>query len=129
MPKKKPEKSQEKQVRKQVMKDRKIERAENKAKKNGGRDEDEGNHDNEDEEKDKKDELEKFSSGEEEQSKDIYDEDNREEMLENDEITAAEEGFMRGREGDVEGGKKDRRGTAHKDTTSVELAKEQYGED
>jgi hypothetical protein len=50
-------------------------------------------------------------------------------MLENDEITAAEEGFMRGREGNVEGGNKDRKGRAHKDTTSVELAKGQYGED
>jgi hypothetical protein len=66
---------------------------------------------------------------EDEESKDIYDEDAREEMVEDDEITAAEEGFMRGREGDVEGGKKDRKVTAHKDTPSVELAKGQYGED
>lgn len=69
-----------------------------------------------------------FASEGDEESKDIYDEESREEMLENDEITAAEEGFMRGREGEVEGGK-DRKGTRHKDTTSVELMKEQYDED
>jgi hypothetical protein len=68
-------------------------------------------------------------SGEGEEPKDIYDEENLEEMQEGDEITAAEEGFMRGREGDLEGGKKDRKSTMHKDTTSVEMAKNQYGED
>jgi hypothetical protein len=70
-----------------------------------------------------------FAPEGEDEAKDIYDEETREEMLENDEITAAEEGFMRGREGTLEGGKKDRKVTAHKDTASVELAKGQYGED
>ncbi len=65
----------------------------------------------------------------EEGPKDIYDEEGMEEQLEGDEITAAEEGFMRGREGDLEGGKKSKRATVHKDTTSVEMAKRQYGED
>ncbi|MCG7841089.1 MAG: hypothetical protein MIO87_04155 [Methanomassiliicoccales archaeon] len=60
---------------------------------------------------------------------DIYDEDVRQEMLEDDEITAAEEGFMRGWEGTVEGGKKHKKDSHHKDTASVELAKEQYQED
>jgi len=60
---------------------------------------------------------------------DIYDDDTRQEMLEDDEITAAEEGFMRGWEGTVEGGKKHRKDSAHKDTASVELVKEQYQED
>jgi len=129
MPKKKPEKRQEKQARKQEKSDRKIERAEEKDKRNGDREEEHGEHGNEDDENDKNDATEKFASGGDEESKDIYDEENREEMLENDEITAAEEGFMRGREGDVEGGRKDRKGTAHKDTTSVELVKGQYGED
>ena len=82
--------------------------------------------------KKKKIELEEpaeLVSGDENESKDIYDEEHLEEMQEDDEITAAEEGFMRGREGDLEGGKKDRKNTAHKDTPSVELAKNQYGED
>lgn len=65
----------------------------------------------------------------EEEPKDIYDEEEREEMLEGDEITGAEEGFMRGREGDLEGGKKGRKATVHRDTPSVESAKQQYGED
>jgi hypothetical protein len=82
--------------------------------------------------KKKKIELEEpveLVSGNENESKDIYDEENLEEMLEGDEITAAEEGFMRGREGDLEGGKKDRKNTVHNDSPSVELAKNQYGED
>jgi hypothetical protein len=60
---------------------------------------------------------------------DIYDEESREDMVENDEITAAEEGFMRGWEGKVEGGKKHKKDSDHTDTTSVELVKEQYDED
>ena len=72
---------------------------------------------------------EKFADGEDEDPEDIYDEDAREEMVENDEITAAEEGFMRGWEGTVEGGKKHKKDSDHNDTTSVELVKEQYNED
>ena len=60
---------------------------------------------------------------------DIYDEESRDDMVENDEITAAEEGFMRGWEGTVEGGKKHKKDSDHNDTTSVELVKEQYNED
>jgi len=66
---------------------------------------------------------------EDKKPEDIYDDDSRQEMLEDDEITAAEEGFMRGWEGNVEGGKKHKKDSAHKDTASVELAKEQYQED
>jgi hypothetical protein len=62
-------------------------------------------------------------------SDNIYDDDSRQEMLENDEITAAEEGFMRGWEGTVEGGEKHKKDSDHKDTASVELVKEQYQED
>lgn len=62
-------------------------------------------------------------------SNNIYDDDARQEMLENDEITAAEEGFMRGWEGTVEGGKKHKNDSNHKDPASVELVKEQYQED
>jgi hypothetical protein len=72
---------------------------------------------------------EKFVDGEDEEPEDIYDEESREEMVENDEITAAEEGFMRGWEGTVEGGKKHKKDGDHNDTTSVELVKEQYNED
>jgi hypothetical protein len=71
---------------------------------------------------------EKFAY-EDKKPEDIYDDDSRQEMLEDDEITAAEEGFMRGWEGNVEGGKKHKEDSAHKDTASVELAKEQYQED
>lgn len=75
------------------------------------------------------DDSEKFVYEEDKESEDIYDDDVRQEMLEDDEITAAEEGFMRGWEGTVEGGKKHKRDSDHKDTASVELAKEQYQED
>jgi len=68
-----------------------------------------------------------FEEGEEPQ--DIYDEGVREDMLDNDEITATEEGFMRGWDGTVEGGKKKRKEGGHKDTLSVELVKDQYTED
>lgn len=60
---------------------------------------------------------------------DIYDEESRDEMVEDDEITAAEEGFMRGWDGTVEGGKKHKKDSDHNDATSVELVKEQYNED
>jgi hypothetical protein len=60
---------------------------------------------------------------------DIYNEATRQEMLEDDEITAAEEGFMRGWDGTVEGGKKHKKDGDHKDTVSVELVENQYDED
>lgn len=66
-------------------------------------------------------------------AEDIYESDQRDEMLENDEITAAEEGFMRGREmetKEMEGGKKKgRKSIIHDDGTSVTLSAEQYEED
>jgi len=74
-------------------------------------------------------EPEESHSESEDDSENIYDDDSRQEMLENDEITAAEEGFMRGWEGTVEGGEKHKKDSDHKDTASVELVKEQYQED
>lgn len=74
-------------------------------------------------------ESEEPNEEEDEDSKDIYDDDTRQEMVENDEITASEEGFMRGWDGTVEGGKKHKKDSDHKDMASVELAKEQYRED
>jgi hypothetical protein len=73
-------------------------------------------------------EDEKFSS-EEKEPEDIYNEETRQEMVEDDEITASEEGFMRGWDGPVEGGKKYKRKSDHHDTPSVDLVKEQYKED
>jgi hypothetical protein len=75
------------------------------------------------------DDSEEYVLEEGEEPQDIYDEEIREEMLENDEITATEEGFMRGWDGTVEGGKKKRKAGEHKDTVSVELVKDQYTED
>ena len=59
------------------------------------------------------------------ETEDIYDEKQREEMLDEDEITAAENAFMQGRE--MTPDKKKR--PAHKDTVSVELAEDEYEED
>jgi hypothetical protein len=73
--------------------------------------------------------AEEFTDEEEKEPEDIYNEESREEMLEADEITATEEGFMRGFEGTVEGGKKHKKDSEHEDSTSVDLAKEQYTED
>jgi hypothetical protein len=72
---------------------------------------------------------EKFSYAPEEKADDIYDEETREEQLEGDEITAAEEGFMRGWDGEIEGGKKNKKTNPHNDMVSVEMTKNQYGED
>ena len=65
----------------------------------------------------------------EEETDDIYDTEERETMLDDDEITAAEEGFMNGRE--QEPNKKETRKNAisHDDTIAVELAKEDSEED
>jgi hypothetical protein len=65
------------------------------------------------------------TGGEETETEDIYDDEQREEMLDEDEITAAENAFMQGRE--MPPDKKKR--PAHKDTVSVELAEEEYEED
>jgi hypothetical protein len=67
---------------------------------------------------------------EETETTDVYDEEQLEEMLENDEITEAEYNFMLGRE--KVGKKKKRLGLErreHEDTQSVELAKSEYEED
>jgi len=56
---------------------------------------------------------------------DIYDDKQRGEMLKADGITAAENGFMQGRETTP----KKRKHPSHKDTVSVELAAEEYTED
>jgi hypothetical protein len=55
----------------------------------------------------------------------IYDDKQREEMLEEDEITAVEYSFMQGREMTPDKKKHPK----HKDTVSVELAEEEYTED
>ena len=62
---------------------------------------------------------------------DVYDEEQLEEMLENDEITEAEYSFMLGRE-KVGKKKKKKLGLErreHEDTQSVELAKNEYEDD
>ena len=64
--------------------------------------------------------------GEEEtETEDIYDDKQREEMLDEDEIAAAENAFMQGREMTPD----KKKHPAHKDTVSVELAEEEYEED
>ncbi|MDW5562634.1 MAG: hypothetical protein SA339_05345 [Methanomassiliicoccus sp.] len=72
---------------------------------------------------------EKFSDAEDKEPDDIYNEEARQELLEDDEITATEEGFMRGWDGTVEGGKKEKKADDHRDSVSVDLVKEQYKED
>jgi len=62
---------------------------------------------------------------------DIYDDEQREEMLEADAITAAENAFMQGRE---RADKRQKRDLGydrkqHDDSSSVELAKEEYQDD
>jgi hypothetical protein len=71
--------------------------------------------------------------GEEPKTDDIYEVEQRDEMLEDDEITAAEDGFMRGRDmamKEMEGErKKGSKPIIHDDGTSVNLNEEQYEED
>jgi hypothetical protein len=64
-----------------------------------------------------------------EETDDLYDTNERENMLEDDEITAAENGFMEGRE--QEPNKKETRKNAisHDDQIAVELAKEDSEDD
>ena len=59
---------------------------------------------------------------------DIYNDDQRDEMLKTDEITAAENAFMQGREMKPKEIKKTKK-TLHEDSVSVELAKQEYNED
>jgi hypothetical protein len=68
---------------------------------------------------------------EETETMDVYNEDQLEEMLENDEITEAEYSFMLGRE-KISKKKKKQLGLErkeHEDTQSVELAKNEYEDD
>ncbi|PVX27469.1 MAG: hypothetical protein CW716_02155 [Candidatus Bathyarchaeum sp.] len=67
----------------------------------------------------------------EDETMDVYDEEQLEKMLENDEITEAEYSFMLGRE-KVGKKKKKKLGLErkeHEDTQSVELAKNEYEDD
>jgi hypothetical protein len=59
------------------------------------------------------------------ETEDIYDDKQREEMLDEDEITAAENAFMQGREMTPD----KKKHSTHKDTVSVELAEDEYEED
>lgn len=59
---------------------------------------------------------------------DIYKDEQREEMLKKDEITAAESAFMAGREIKIEGKKKDL-WLEKKETKAVELAQKEHRED
>ena len=65
-----------------------------------------------------------------EETEDIYNSKEREEMLDDDEITAAEEGFMKGREDEPPSKKQTRKNAvSHDDSVSVELAKEDSEDD
>jgi flagellar motor switch/type III secretory pathway protein FliN len=69
-------------------------------------------------------------AGTEEETEDIYNSKQREQMLDDDEITAAEEGFMKGREDEPPNKKQTRKNAInHVDQVSVELAKEDAEED
>ena len=79
----------------------------------------------------KEEERERVREEDEDKTMNVYDEEQLEEMLENDEITEAEYSFMLGRE---KIGKKKKKTLGlerkeHEDTTSVELAKNEYDED
>ena len=62
------------------------------------------------------------------ETEDIYNDEQREEMLEEDEITAAENGFMQGREMGPKTAKRLKKFN-HKDSVSVELAEDEYSDD
>ena len=65
-----------------------------------------------------------------EQTDDPYDTDVRESMLDDDEITAAEDGFMRGHEQEPPSKKETRKNAiSHDDTIADELAKEDSEDD
>jgi hypothetical protein len=61
-------------------------------------------------------------------AEDIYDEKERETMLDEDEITASEYAFMQGREMTKKRIKKNEKAD-HEDTKSVELAEDEYVDD
>jgi hypothetical protein len=65
-----------------------------------------------------------------EETDDVYDTDEREAMLDEDEVTAAEEGFMRGREQEPPSKKQTRKNAiSHTDEIADELAKEDAEDD
>jgi hypothetical protein len=64
---------------------------------------------------------------EEIETEDIYDDEQREQMLDDDEITAAENAFMQGRE--IKPEKRKTKKLSHDDSVSVELAEDEYSED
>jgi hypothetical protein len=80
----------------------------------------------------KEEERERIREEEDEdKTMNVYDEEQLDEMLENDEITEAEYSFMLGRE-KIGKKKKKKLGLErkeHEDTASVELAKNEYDED
>ncbi len=64
------------------------------------------------------------------ETEDPYDSEERETMLDEDEITAAEEGFMKGREQEPPSKKETRKNAvSHDDSIAVELAKEDSEDD
>ena len=62
------------------------------------------------------------------ETEDIYDDEQREKMLDEDEITAAENAFMQGREMNPKK-RKDNKRVSHDDSVPVELAEDEYTED
>ena len=68
-------------------------------------------------------------NGEETETMDVYDEEQLEEMLENDEITEAEYSFMLGREKVRKKKSLGLERKEHEDTHSGELAKSEYEDD
>jgi len=65
-----------------------------------------------------------------EETEDLYNTEERETMLDEDDITAAEEGFMKGREQEPPNKKETRKkAVSHDDSVSVELAKEDSEDD
>lgn len=69
-----------------------------------------------------------WGDNQESETEDIYDDKQREQMLKDDEITAAENAFMEGREMKIKKGTNAKK-TAHDDSISVELSKQEYEED
>lgn len=79
--------------------------------------------------KEKRNIREEIEDEKEDDTMDIYDEKELEEMLENDEITEAEYNFMLGREKLRKKKKLGLERKEHQDTQSVELAKNEYEDD
>jgi hypothetical protein len=62
-------------------------------------------------------------------TEDIYNDEQREEMLDEDEISASENAFMQGREQEPPRRKVQKQKISHDDSASVELAKDEYQKD